>query len=252
MEYKHFTLTHITYPASDPFSEFLALLSLTPPFVVCALVSSIIIHKDVVAAYLLMGLVSCAAFCSILKDIVEEPRPPRDDGFGDDAAIEYGMPSNHSAFGFFGATFVALFILRGDVWSWKLPSRCTNSRLNDPSRRMKSSSDTHPRDARDYMIRWTEEDWDVLVKEYNRLHTGTTVFCAMLLAIGCAYSRVYLGYHTKNQVVVGSLLGCLLGYAWYRLFELKYTRDWLEWMDLLFSELDARRVVLMKRQKDND
>lgn len=243
MEYKRFALTHITYPASDPLSPFLALLSLTPPFAVCALCSSFIIYKDVLAAYLLMGLISCAAFCSILKDIVEEPRPFRDDGYGDNDTMEYGMPSNHSAFGFFGATFVALYVLRGgNMWSWKLPSS-----------RRRLQSYANPRDARDAILipSLAKEDWDALVKQYNKLHTSTTVFCTTLLAIGCAYSRIHLGYHTINQVVVGSFLGCLLGYAWHRLFEIKCTRDWLEWLDLLLNELDARRAILVKREKDD-
>mmetsp|Transcript_10175 Transcript_10175/g.13346 ORF Transcript_10175/g.13346 Transcript_10175/m.13346 type:complete len:222 (-) Transcript_10175:140-805(-) len=39
-------------------------------------------------------------------------------------------------------------------------------------------------------------------------------FAVHLLALGTAYSRVYLGYHTVSQVVVGGGIGSVVGILW--------------------------------------
>ncbi|EED88364.1 dolichylpyrophosphate phosphatase, partial [Thalassiosira pseudonana CCMP1335] len=149
-----------------------ALLSLTPPFGVCALVTSVFFQKDVVAAYLLVGSLLTAAISSAIKRVLKHPRPPR---YDDDGDVEYGMPSNHSCFAWFGATFVILYI---------------------------SSS-----------------AWKLFSKVWHHLHTSIAIVLFIGIALGCAYSRVYLGYHTANQVTAGSILGCALGVLWYRMFE---------------------------------
>ena len=82
-QWKPFSLTHITYPSQSPLHNalgpLLALLSLTPPFAVCALTTAIVFYKDVLSAYLLVGCVTSAFITSILKNVIQEPRPERYD-----------------------------------------------------------------------------------------------------------------------------------------------------------------------------
>ncbi|KAL3793057.1 hypothetical protein HJC23_003065 [Cyclotella cryptica] len=244
---KHFSLTHITYPTNDPIAPLLALLSLTPPFVVCALASSVVVHKDVTAAYLLMGCLLCAAGCSVLKTVWKEERPVR---YHDDEEVEYGMPSNHSAFAWFCATFVVLYIVRGgNVWC---PSSLT-TRSGNHAEAWSSVGNSNNHDG-NHNVRETR--WRTFAKWWQFLHTQFTILASTLLASGCSYSRVYLGYHTTKQVAVGSILGIAFGYVWYRLFEMGFVKRTLTSIDRLLNELETSRRRLywnyeMREEKKN-
>ncbi|RLN46050.1 hypothetical protein BBJ29_003382 [Phytophthora kernoviae] len=47
-----------------------------------------------------------------------------------------------------------------------------------------------------------------------------TIVGAILLALLTCYSRVRLGYHTKDQVIVGALVGVLAGFTWHALISM--------------------------------
>ncbi|KAF4324059.1 hypothetical protein BBO99_00002335 [Phytophthora kernoviae] len=47
-----------------------------------------------------------------------------------------------------------------------------------------------------------------------------TIVGAILLALLTCYSRVRLGYHTKDQVIVGALVGVLAGFIWHALISM--------------------------------
>ncbi|KAK1744203.1 hypothetical protein QTG54_004736 [Skeletonema marinoi] len=125
-QWKPFTLTHITYPADvSVYAPILALLSLLPPFGVCALTTATVIYKDVIAAYLLIGSLFSAVTSAILKKLIQEPRPDRYDDDDDD--VEFGMPSNHSCFAWFCCTFVMMYVVkRGGVWAATTNERKTS------------------------------------------------------------------------------------------------------------------------------
>ena len=221
VEWKPFSLTYVTYPSTSSFfiGEFLALLSLLPPFVIVSLVTAVVFYKDVIAAYLLVGCLFSSVFTSILKNrIIKEERPPRYDSVEEE--IEYGMPSNHSSFAFFCATFVILYILRGGgSWAMKsLPSYKVPVQVNIT---------TH------YKL--------IYHKLWFHLHNLVTILVSLLLAIGCTYSRVFLGYHTTKQVYAGSILGILLGVMWYTLFETKIVQSILIWLDKKMYDLERVR-----------
>ena len=228
VEWKPFSLTYITYPSTSSFfiGEFLALLSLLPPFVIVSLVTAVVFYKDVIAAYLLVGCLFSSVFTSILKNrIIKEERPPRYDSTEEE--IEYGMPSNHSSFAFFCATFVILYILRGGgSWAMKLlPSYKVPGQVSTAIE--KKYITTH------YKL--------IYHKLWFHLHNLVTILVSLLLAIGCAYSRVFLGYHTTKQVYAGSILGILLGVMWYALFETKIVRCILIWLDEKMYDLERVR-----------
>ena len=226
MAWKAFTLTHITYPDDDSvYAPILALLSLLPPFGVCALTSATVIYKDVVAAYLLIGSLFSAVISAILKRVIQEPRPDR----YDDGDLEFGMPSNHSCFAWFCSTFVIMYVVkRGEGWAGsKLPSRCRN-------RGMSIKDETPSKETR---------TWIVLAKLWNFLHTSFTIIVALFLATGCAYSRVYLEYHSHMQVYAGSVLGMVLGAFWYRLLQTSAVRELLIQVDGVISQLEYQRIA---------
>ena len=236
MEHKHFALTHITYPTNNPLAPLLALLSLTPPFAICSLTTSILLHKDVLAAYLLIGLLLCTATCSLLKRIIGQPRPVR---YDDDDGIEYGMPSNHSAFVWFAATFIILCLKqRGESPSkwWHLPSRVhyLHNRDNSLHRERIHNKETS-------IFYFNAEQWTILTKLWSFLHNQIVIVTCLIIAIGCTYSRVYLGYHTPHQVYAGCGLGIVLGMIWYRLLETRCVGRILICLDEILVELERCR-----------
>jgi hypothetical protein len=63
---------------------------------------------------------------------------------------------------------------------------------------------------------------------------------------GCAYSRVYLGYHTIPQTAIRSALGSSLGAAWYTLFNTAVVRSSLvRWDGMRVPP--AERIPVVRR-----
>jgi membrane-associated phospholipid phosphatase len=68
--------------------------------------------------------------------------------------------------------------------------------------------------------------------------------CALAFGIIVPVSRVVLGYHTAEQVIAGSVLGCVVGVVWAAVFHSEavcLTKSWLESCKLInwFFESDA-------------
>ncbi|KAL3778278.1 hypothetical protein ACHAW5_010149 [Stephanodiscus triporus] len=253
--WKPFSLTHVTYPVfassssrasessslpshfllTDVVPPLLALLSLAPPFGTCALAFSSLHHRDVVSAYVLFGVMIAVASTSILKGIIRQPRPPRyDDDYYHDRDLrhhhqvvmprrEHGMPSNHSCFVWFVATFVVLYVSRGGAtWSARhLPSRSTT---------VATTAARHDATAG---------------RNYHRLRAALSVSSSLFVATGCAYSRIYLGYHTAAQVFVGAIFGSSLGAAWHSLFETGAVRRFLTRLDGTLYDLEVARDAML-------
>ncbi len=247
--WKPFSLTHVTYPRTTTSSvvpPLLALLSLAPPFGTCALVVSSVIHRDVVSAYLLVGAMSAVTLTSVLKGVIKQPRPPRYDDYdplvGAAQHREYGMPSNHSCFVWFVAAFVYLYVTRGGAsWSARsLPSRSIRlSSTCDPSPPSSAGLDV----ASSSSSTSSSSSSTAAAGLYRHLHSTVVVASSLAVATGCAYSRVYLGYHTMPQVAFGSALGSSLGASWYALFETAVVRSHLVRWDGMMTDLEGARVA---------
>lgn len=237
--WKPFSLTHVTYPSHSSASPsrstlaassssllppLLALLSLTPPFAVCALTSATLIHKDVRAAFLLAGSVLSSLFVSIVKKIIRQPRPPRHDT-SDDEEVEYGMPSNHSCFAWFLAAFAILHVLRsGRVRRRRGAENGVKSSFCAPAIKRRSKRAI------------------LITRVYRFLHRELVVAASLAIAAGCSYSRLYLRYHTPEQVCAGSVLGAVLGALWHGLYETRAVRVWLVWFEDVIGALEDARV----------
>ena len=73
---------------------------------------------------------------------------------------------------------------------------------------------------------------------YIHFHTAVVIVALIGIAAGCSYSRVYLKYHTSEQVYAGSILGVVLGMLWFRIFETSTARRWIVWLDSMMVEFD--------------
>jgi membrane-associated phospholipid phosphatase len=81
----------------------------------------------------------------------------------------------------------------------------------------------------------------ILLKWWQILHNQFTVVTILAVAVGCSFSRIYLGYHTTNQVLVGACLGSIGGAGWYAIFEKKLVRDCLMLVDGILIDLERER-----------
>ena len=206
------------------------------------------------AAYLLLGTLLMALLTSLLKKVIGQPRPPCHHRDGDESNNEFGMPSNHSSVAFFTATFVILHVLvfrrqhhrkqqqqqrqqqhgsYGDSTNrGKLASSFTTlAIINGKSSKTSSSSSSSYQslEGKVTMIKWI----------YHHLHTTIPAVSSFLIACGCAYSRIYLQYHSWNQVLVGSILGTGCGIVWYASYQMDVVQEKLVWLDGLIEELEV-------------
>lgn len=103
---KPFSLTHIVYDSEDGlFGWIMALMSLSPVFIIVAICSSILVHREVHSIFLLLGQICCVLLNQILKNIFRQPRP--DGKLG--VQMSYGMPSDH-------AQFISCFLVYMICW----------------------------------------------------------------------------------------------------------------------------------------
>lgn len=84
----------------------MALITLSPIFLLCSYVTIILLRRELTFINALFGQLACEGFNWALKRLIKQPRPTGHLGAG------YGMPSSHSQFlGFFAAFFLSHFYL---------------------------------------------------------------------------------------------------------------------------------------------
>lgn len=103
-----FSTTCVFYRSGDPFGEVVALVSLTPIFLMVVYATLLASRRDLATAALLVGQLLNELLNHALKKHIKEARP---DGY-DKWNTMYGMPSNHSQFMAFLAGYVSLWALR--------------------------------------------------------------------------------------------------------------------------------------------
>jgi dolichyldiphosphatase len=98
-----------------------------------------------------------------------------------------------------------------------------------------------------------------LPRLYQRLYS----LCLFFLAILVSYSRIYLGYHTIDQVIVGGLVGSLCGIIWHyfsrryatlilRLPILKEVCSFFvvrDYADVVFPPLEENQLLIEAKKK---
>lgn len=168
------------------------------------------------------GQLACEAANFVLKRLIKEERPSRIHRTGKG----YGMPSSHAQFVAFWAVAMALFLLVRHTPSWTdhgYGPRSSAAAAVDDGQQQGNSSGRKTKDVtRAAAARRTSswgQDW-VMVESYaHRPWTYAERAAASAFVLGVAalvaWSRVYLGYHTVNQVLVGCLAGAVCAVAWY-------------------------------------
>lgn len=78
-------------------------------------------------------------------------------------------------------------------------------------------------------------------------HTPTTFIqrillslLSLLFAASVCASRVYLSYHTRNQVLVGCAVGIVTAFIWFSVVTLARWTGWISWA------LDRREMTLLR------
>jgi dolichyldiphosphatase len=103
-----FGLTHVVFRQDDRIGFFMAAASLAPIFIVVAFITTLTQRRDLATASFFAGQLVNEAFNWVLKHTIKEARPV---DFHTHAP-RYGMPSNHSQFMAFTATFLTLWAIR--------------------------------------------------------------------------------------------------------------------------------------------
>ncbi|CAK4079238.1 unnamed protein product [Aphanomyces euteiches] len=100
---KPFSLTWVMYDAADPLGQLLALVTLSPVFIMVMYATLILFQRDLHIIFMVLGQLVNEVFNQILKRTIDQKRP-------DGADMEdAGMPSAHSQFMAFFATYVVLY-----------------------------------------------------------------------------------------------------------------------------------------------
>ncbi|EGX50146.1 hypothetical protein AOL_s00076g351 [Orbilia oligospora ATCC 24927] len=98
------SITHVSYDPSDPLSLVAAYLSLIPQALMIVYAVLIFSHRELEIILACAGQLGCEAINYVLKRVIKEARPSNLKGKG------YGMPSSHTQFMFFFATYISLWI----------------------------------------------------------------------------------------------------------------------------------------------
>ncbi|KAF9905794.1 hypothetical protein EC991_001270 [Linnemannia zychae] len=100
------SITHVQFAQDDILSKLFAFVTLSPLAIMCAYVAIVITSRDLKPAVMLAGQVANEAVNLVLKRIVKQARPTEYLGDG------YGMPSSHSQFMAYFATYVVFLMYR--------------------------------------------------------------------------------------------------------------------------------------------
>ncbi|XP_046734717.1 dolichyldiphosphatase 1-like [Diprion similis] len=106
LEWVPLSLTLVEYPAGDLIGKFLALISLMPFAVIAGFLTLVLFRRDLHTIAFLGGVVVNEVVNFSLKHAIREARPIRREVI----YTEYGMPSAHTQFMWFFATYATIFV----------------------------------------------------------------------------------------------------------------------------------------------
>ncbi|CAN8095324.1 unnamed protein product [Discula destructiva] len=206
------SLTHVFYDPSDPISYLCAWLALVPQALCIVYVTLIWSTREAEVVLMFAGQLACEAANFALKRLIKEERPQRIHRTGKG----YGMPSSHAQFVAFWAVAMTLFLLVRHAPRWT--DHGFGPRPDEQPQNGNASA-TATRLRREKRTKSWGEDW-VVVETYAHRpwsYAERAVASALVLAVAgaVAWSRVYLGYHTPRQVLVGALAGAVSAGAWF-------------------------------------
>ncbi|KAG0294234.1 hypothetical protein BGZ96_001537 [Linnemannia gamsii] len=105
------SITHVQFVQDDILSKLFAYVTLSPLAIVCGYVAVIITSRDLKPAVMFAGQLANELVNLILKRLVKQARPTEYLGDG------YGMPSSHSQFMAYFATYIVILMYRRSIVS---------------------------------------------------------------------------------------------------------------------------------------
>lgn len=100
------SLTLVEYPKGDLFGKILAFISLAPFGIGSGFITLILFRRDLHTITFFLGTLASEALNYFLKHTIQDPRPvTRPNDYN-----EFGMPSSHSQFMWFFATYISFFV----------------------------------------------------------------------------------------------------------------------------------------------
>lgn len=175
-----FGLTYVRYTEHDTWGQILAFFTLAPILIHTGLIGALIARREMCTAMLLVGLTLNEIISLVLKKLIQEPRPETCEFL--EACESYGMPSSHAQYVIFLATNVTLAAIRHKYRKVQPPFLHTPFAIN----------------------RFDNVQLLLLILVWP-------------LAFMVIESRMYLGYHTADQVLKGSVAGLFFGSLWFNL-----------------------------------
>ncbi|KAI4271901.1 MAG: hypothetical protein LQ337_005677 [Flavoplaca oasis] len=188
-----FSVTHVSYDASDPIAYLCAWLALVPQILCVVYATLIWSSREIEILLMFAGQMGCEVLNFLLKRMIKGERPPRIKAKG------YGMPSSHAQFVAFFSVYLTLFLL---------------------FRHLPHPSDTHT---------------PTTLNERLLLSASSVMFAATVCA-----SRVYLQYHTVNQVLVGCFVGVSTAIAWFGVTTVARRKGWIQ------KALESKGLVMLR------
>lgn len=172
---KHTSLTCVHYQRGDTAGKALAHIALAPVLLLVFQFAKVYTRREVHEAVLLAGLVIEEALARALKHLLQHPRPAT-------CALlhmchSHGMPSSHTSM----------------MFCWTALALCSAYRQSRSQQSGKQGGGP---------------------AAIARLLTALELLAYISLSVGVAVSRVYLGYHSIDQVAAGAALGVVFGVAW--------------------------------------
>ncbi|XP_034235134.1 dolichyldiphosphatase 1-like [Thrips palmi] len=107
LKWKPLSLTLVEYPEGDLIGQLFALVSLTPFAILAGFITLMLFRRDLHTIAFFLGIILNELVNFLLKNWFCEPRPL----VRNVTYQEYGMPSSHSQFMWFFATYCALFVI---------------------------------------------------------------------------------------------------------------------------------------------
>lgn len=182
-------VTHVYYDPHDKLSLVCAYLALLPQALCVVYTTLIWSTREAEIALTFAGQLACEAINFALKRLIKEERPARIHGKG------YGMPSSHAQFVAFWSISLGLFLL------------VRHTPLKVLRGRAKTSVHT---------------TWCI----WERLAVS---IAAVGVAAAVSWSRVYLNYHTPEQVLAGTGAGIVSAVGWFLAVAIMRRTGWLDW-----------------------
>lgn len=174
--------TYVLYDPKDIIALFSVHLSLLPIYTMVFYTSWFLLTREIEPVIVVAGHLVGEITNKIIKRVVRQPRPDFHKDFGTGSySLTYGMPSAHSQFmGFFASYFACIFIFK--------------------------------------------------IEYFQPVQKAIGCVIVTLVSMGVAGSRVYLLYHTPQQVIVGVMFGALLGLIYFVLISVARDVGLVDWV----------------------